>query len=198
MRSHTATALLLCLLACGSALAQSHRCSSNGRTYYSDRPCNGDTKLQMYGPAPSYADRRAERYADRHTPSAIPRAQEHVKHLSPACASISEAIRTGPARGVRGDVVRGLHEEYRQKCSMEDQDARAQVHQEMNDQRQTQVAQREMSVAEKQQAKERAERCGGMRDVIALKRKREAELNAKEVGALRSLEKTYNEVCLAR
>lgn len=68
----------------------------------------------------------------------------------------------------------------------------------MKNQRQTQVAQRESGLADKQQAKERADRCNGMRDVIALKRKREAELNAKEVEALRSLEKTYNEVCLAK
>lgn len=200
MRSHTVTVVLLCLAASGSALAQSHRCSSDGRTYYSDRPCNGNTKLQMYGPAPTYPERRAERHADRYSPStsAIPRTQEHVQYLSPACASISEAIRTGPARGVRGDVIRGLHDEYRDKCSVEDQDARAQVQQQLHNQRQNQLAQREMSAAEKQQARERAERCGGMRDVIGLKRKREAELNPKEVEALRNLEKTYNEVCLAR
>ena len=35
-------------------------------------------------------------------------------------------------------------------------------------------------------------------DVIALKRKREAELNAKEIEALRSLERTYNDVCISR
>ena len=174
-----------------TAAAQSHRCSSGGQTYFSDRPCNGETKLQAYGPA---------RTSAQSTPTLRdpPRAQEHVKYLGSGCASISEAIRTGPSRGVRGDVIQGLHEEYRQKCSMEEQDARAQVQRDNGLQRQTQVAQREGSLSERQQAKERADRCNGMRDVISLKRKREGELNAKEVDALRTLEKTYNEVCITR
>lgn len=191
MRLHALAAISLCL-ACTTVAAQNHRCSSDGRVYYSDRPCNGDTKLQMYGPARTYP----ERYSPS-TPG-VPKAQEHVKYLSPACASISEAIRTGPARGVRGDVIQGLHEEYREKCSIEDQEARAQSRQERNNQQQTQVAQRENTAAERQQARERADRCNGMRDVISLKRKRESELNPREVEALRSLEKTYNEVCLTR
>jgi hypothetical protein len=99
---------------------------------------------------------------------------------------------------VRGDVIQGLHEEYRQKCALEEQDARARVQQDIKGQRQVQIAQRDSSLADKQQAKERADRCNGMRDVISLKRKREAELNAKEVEALRSLEKTYNEVCVVK
>jgi hypothetical protein len=72
------------------------------------------------------------------------------------------------------------------------------VQQDIKGQRQVEVAQRDSSLADKQQAKERADRCNGMRDVISLKRKREAELNAKEVEALRSLEKTYNEVCVVK
>jgi hypothetical protein len=37
-----------------------------------------------------------------------------------------------------------------------------------------------------------------MRDVIALKRSRERQLNETEVAALRSLESTYNSRCLSR
>ena len=184
---------IVALMAAGAAQAQSYRCSSSGgQVYFSDRPCN-NTTLRMYGEA---RPAQPSRYAA--TPAGIPKAQEHVKYLSSACASISEAIRTGPARGVRGDVVRGLHEEYREKCSVEDQEARARVHQDLQNQRQTQVAARETALVDRQQARERGERCNAMRDVVALKRKREPELNTKEVEALRSLEKTYNEVCLGR
>ena len=121
-----------------------------------------------------------------------------MKYLSPDCASISEAIRTAPARGVRGDVVSGLHEEYRQKCAFEDQDARKQWQQEESQSRQVQLAQRESAQSARTQAAQAQDQCNGMRDVIALKRKREASLNDKEVEALRSLESTYNQRCVAR
>ncbi len=191
MRLSLLVGIVACMAA-GAAHAQSYRCSSGGQVHFSDRPCN-NASLRMYGearPAP------APRYPS--APSGIPKAQEHVKYLSSACASISEAIRTGPARGVRHDVIRGLHEEYREKCALEDQEARARVQQDQQNQRQTQVAERETALVDRQQARERADRCNAMRDVVALKRKREPELNAKEVEALRSLEKTYNEVCLGR
>jgi len=144
--------------------------------------------MQTYGPA-----RTAPQYTSM--PHAMPKAQEHVKYLSSACSSISEAIRTGPARGVKSDVMRGLYEEYRQKCSLEEQEARTQVHQDARAQQQVHVAQRERGAADKREANIRADRCLGMRDVISLKRKREAELNAKEIDALRALERTFNEVC---
>jgi len=187
--------LLACILivlsvASAPAAAQSYRCSAGGQNYYSDRPCNASTRLQSYGPAPTYP---------RYTPTlpGVSKAQDHVKYLSSGCASISEAIRTGPARGVRSDVIQGLQEEYRQKCAVEDQDARAQAQRDANVQRQAQVAERQQGAVQKQQAAELAARCSRMRDVISLRRKREAELNAKEVDALRALERTYNEVCLA-
>jgi len=186
--------IIICVLlgiASATASAQNYRCSSGGRTYFSDRPCNGETKLQTYGPVTTYPQ------YSKSVPG-VPKAQDHVKYLSSGCASISEAIRTGPARGVRGDVVQGLYAEYRQKCSLEDQDARARAQQDVDAQRQTQIAQRDSGAADKQTAKERADRCNGMRDVISLKRKREPELNVKEVEALRSLEKTYNAICVAR
>jgi hypothetical protein len=123
--------------------------------------------------------------------------QEHVKYLGSGCASISEAIRTAPARGVRGDVISGLQEEYHQKCSIEDQDARNQLRQEKSLQVQAGLAQRDGAINERKQAKVKSEQCAGMRDVIALKRKREKELNEKEVAALRDLERAYNDRCLA-
>ena len=125
-------------------------------------------------------------------------AQGHVKYLSPACADISEAIRTAPARGVRGDVVTGLHEEYREKCSLEDQDARRQLRQDEQMQQSEKVAQRDSIANERAQAQQRADQCAGMRDVIALKRSREKQLNETEVAALRSLEGNYNSRCLSR
>jgi hypothetical protein len=193
-----AAALAGCAIAGASApaVAQSYRCASGGTIYYSDRPCSGRPpgKLTVYGPTRN--DAAVTTYS---APS--PRAgkmQEHVKYLSPQCASISEAIRTAPSRGVRGDAIAGLHEEYRQKCQVEDQEARRQHGQDVAEDYQRQRAERTAAANERKQAQARADQCTGMRDVIATKRAREASLNPTEVDALRALERAYNERCIAR
>lgn len=187
-------AIVCCLFGVGTASVVSaapYRCTVNGQVYYSDRPCAGQTQLQALGPVRTYPQPTPYR-------PELPKAQDHLKYLSSGCASINEAIRTGPSRGVHRDVMQGLHEEYRQKCSAEDREARTRVRQDQMRAEETQQAQRELSRKEQQQAHIRSDRCDGMRDVIALKRKREAELNAKEIEALRSLERTYNDVCISR
>jgi hypothetical protein len=149
------------------------------------------TQLGAYGPT------APQTYTPYSAPVPdAPRVQDHVKYLGSACASISEAIRTGPTRGVRSDVLRGLQEEYAQKCSVEDQDARRQAQQDKSREFQAKVAERDGVARERQQVKARLEYCDGMRDVIGLKRKREPSLNAQEVEALRDLEKAYNSRCL--
>jgi len=188
-------AVVALLLAVPSVYGQTYRCSSGGSTHLSDRPCNDASKAQlgMYGPSRSAT---ATPYSSQ-LPG-VPRAQEYVKYLPSGCASIVEAIRTAPARGVRGDVVRALQDEYSQKCSLEDQDARNQLRQEKSQQQQIKLAERDGAVKERQQMQMRADQCGNMREVIALKRKRESDLNPMEVGALRDLERAYNERCISR
>ena len=185
---------LALLLGTTAAHGQTYRCSSGSGTYFSDRPCaaGAPAKLGAIGPvrapAPAYSPP---------LPGA-PRAQEHVRYLGAECASINEAIRTGPSRGVRYDVVYALQDEYRQKCGLEDQDARRQARDDEVKQLQTQVAQRDSAKAQRRQTEAQSAQCLGMRDVISLKRRRESQLNAKEVEALRDLERSYNERCLTR
>jgi hypothetical protein len=150
----------------------------------SDRPCSTatDAKLGGYGPLGATP---TSPYAIRVAP--VAKAEDHVKYLGSGCASISEAIRTGPNRGVRMDVIQGLREEYRQKCAIEDQDARSRARQDATAEQATKLAQRDVAQSQQQQAKAKADQCAGMRDVIATKRLRERDLNATEVAALRSL-----------
>jgi hypothetical protein len=193
MRSRFIPFIAILTLAASAAQAQTYRCTSGGATYFSDRPCGAAAPAQLRAIGPT----RATTPYVAPLPGA-PKAQDHVKYLSPDCASISEAIRTAPARGVRGDVVGSLHEEYRQKCALEDQDARRQANQEQVQAQQVKLAQRESAHSARVQAAQAQERCAGMRDVIALKRKRESALNDKEIEALRSLEATYNQGCVGR
>lgn len=196
MNNTVSRALVLALfILAPAAHAQTYRCSSGGSTRISDRPCadSNRTQLGMYGPARSAAP---ESYSA--ALPAAPKAQEHLKYLPSGCASIVEAIRTAPARGVRGDVVRALHDEYNQKCSLEEQEARNLLRQEKADKQQVKVAERDGVMRERQQSRVLADQCASMKEVVALKRKRESTLNPMEVGALRDLESAYNARCLTR
>ncbi len=189
-------AALAGVIAADAAQAQSYRCSSGGTIYYSDRPCSG--------PPPSKLGAYAGSSRQGTLPpgyGGLPRAgkpQEHVKYLSAECADISEAIRTAPTRGVRGEVVSGLREEYQQKCALQDEEARRQHGQAERERSDRQRAERDSLALQRDEARRQGEQCKGMRDVIALKRSREASLNDTEVAALRSLEASYNARCLGR
>lgn len=182
LRKPTTSLVVICFISVASAAkAQMYRCSSGHGTYLSDRSCTSSSAPLYASPSPS-----------------APQAHEHIKYLSPTCASISEGIRTGPARGVKWDVIQGLHAEYREKCALEDQEARSRVSQEKSAQHKEAVSQREARVRLQQDMQAQVARCASMRDVITLKRKREHELNPTEIQALRNLERTYNEQCLQR
>jgi hypothetical protein len=183
------------LIATPTAYGLTYKCNFGAGSYLSDRPCNGtnSTQMNMYGPTRSGTNIPYSSQLPR-----AARAQEFVKYLPSGCATIIEAIRTAPTRGVRGEVVRDLQEEYNQKCSIEDQDARNRLQQEKQQQQQTKLAERDGARNENLQSKLRTDQCRSMRDVISLKRRRENELNSTEVGALRNLENTYNERCITR
>lgn len=183
------------LLAGAAAQAQTYRCSNGGAVYYSDRPCTGAPAAKMG----AYGDARAQNAVPvLRTPPRPGKPDEHIKYLNPACADIAEAVRTAPARGVRSDVVSGLRDEYREKCSLQDEEARRQHQQDVQAKRGQQRAEREALALQREQAQKQAAQCNGMRDVIALKRSREASLNETEIAALRSLESSYNGRCLGR
>lgn len=183
-------------IASGAVQAQAYRCSNGNVIYYSDRPCAGapPSKMGAYGDGSRQATLPPGS-------SYLPRAgkpQEHVKYLSAECADIAEAIRTAPARGVRGDVVSGLREEYQQKCTLQDEEARRQHRQDERDRNNQLRAERDSLTLKRDETRRQAEQCNGMRDVIALKRSREKSLNETEVAALRALEGSYNSRCLSR
>ncbi len=191
----TRAAVLVALLPALGVHAETYRCRSGSRAGYSVRPCAPPNYAKLGGYGPLGATPTSP-YAIRVAP--VAKAEDHVKYLGSGCASISEAIRTGPNRGVRMDVIQGLREEYRQKCAIEDQDARSRARQDATAEQATKLAQRDVAQSQQQQAKAKADQCAGMRDVIATKRLRERDLNATEVAALRSLESSYNERCVAR
>jgi len=180
-------------LAADTTFAQSvYRCKSGNSTFVSDRPCPAGTgsTLGVAGATPTYGSPTQASSYQR--PSETP---EHTRYLSAACADISEAIRTGPSRGVRGDVLSGLHREYREKCADEDQAARQRVYEEQrrqrDDKRSAQAAERQ----QQQQARLTQEQCSEMLRILAGKRQHAAAMNEGERGDLQRFEANYAERC---
>lgn len=194
MRALFALACAL-LFTAGTASGQTYRCSSGSTTYLSDRPCASNSSNKFGGYGGSRAGSGTSYFPP--TPGA-PKAQAHVKYLGAECGSINEAIRTGPSRGVRRDVIDALQQEYREKCSLEDQDARKQAQEDSAQVVQARLTERDNLKNQKRQAEVRSAQCLGMKDVIGLKRKRESQLNETEVQALRNLEQAYNQRCLSQ
>jgi len=174
------------------AFAQAYRCGgSGGSPYYSDRPCAAaSAQIRSYGPVP------ASQYFHAGS-SSLPKAPEHLKYLRSECASINDAIRTAPSRGIGHGVISDLHDEYNRKCAEDDQRARSLLAQEQSRQSQARSQVQDQATRQLAQARAQSQQCDAMRDVITLKRRREAALNPTEVAALRSLEAAFNQRCLA-
>jgi hypothetical protein len=167
-----------------SAWAQStmYSCRSTNGSYMSTRPCppvadnaDGSTRIRVYGSSENsqpYRDTtRTPSYSSGYLP-APPRAEKHLEYLSPRCAEVAEAIRTGPARGVRGDVINELHREYRANCAEEDRDARTRAQQRESAVRDQPQSQQRMAVAAKEQSNFEHEQCQEMLRILTAKRKR--------------------------
>jgi hypothetical protein len=184
---------LLWLIGPGVALGQTYRCSSGASVYYSDRPCGQAPtgRLGSYGPMEPSSSRYVQGYSLQ-----VQRAPDHFKFLTAPCAELNDAVRTAPSRGVTGQVLSDLTDEYRRKCADDDQAARQMLYKEQREQRHARESERALAAQQAAATRSQMQHCEGMRDVIGLKRKREANLNPSEVAALRTLEASYNERCL--
>lgn len=207
-------AVAMCLLGSGATVGPAHG-GGLGCTWgsYSARPCGPTGVVSPSGaitpsttPAPSINSGRmggagpvspSARYGASPSPwqgtqqATVVRAPEVQRYLSPACAQLSDAIRTGPARGLRWDTIAQLREEYRGKCREDEDQAR-------QDLRQAQVQQREAQQAE-QQARQRQvqdrSRCQELQRILVGKRRRIEGMGEGERHDLERSEAAYAERC---
>jgi hypothetical protein len=121
----------------------------------------------------------------------VVRAPEVQRYLSPACAQLNDAIRTGPARGLRWDTIAQLREEYRGKCREDEDQAR-------QDLRHAQVQQREAQQAEqvaRQRLVQDRSRCQELQRILVGKRRRIEGMAEGERHDLERSEAAYAERC---
>lgn len=179
-----------------SASAQTpYRCSSGGSTYLSDRPCGTDGTGKLGGYCPE-----APRYAapvTSYMPS-VGKAPDHLAYLSPACASLNDAIRTGPARGLKSQALAELHAEYRTKCSEDEAEAHQKLSRERADQRSARRAEQASQQAEQTRASREREQCQELLRILHGKRQRLGEMSPGEKSDFERSDANYHARCAPR
>lgn len=185
--------LLSALVATNKATAQSqpqYRCTSaSGGTYWSDRPCSGKMGQLGGGGDTTQAYRAPTPRVQR-----MPEAPAHQNYLTAACAELSEAIRTGPSRGLGYDTISALRREWQERCQEDEQDARKQLSQARREERDRKVAEKAAVQRAATERQDEADRCALMRKNLATRRER-PNPTAGEQADLQRFEATYRERC---
>ena len=162
-----------------------------GTVFLSDKPCASPSPS-----APSFGHIGPSRTSNVAPPSYVPpmsKQQAYVKYLGAGCTSLNDALRTAAVRGVGGNELRDLRQEYANKCMLEDLTARSK---ELGTVLGDQVQRYKSEASARDEAQRHATQCSGMLDVLRTKRSRVAGMDDDEKAALRSLEASYNERCL--
>jgi hypothetical protein len=175
-----------------AAFAQTmYRCTNGAGSYLSDRPCSAPVRgtLGAYGPA---TERPA--YGQNYTPT-LDRAPEFLPYLSPECAQLNDAIRTGPARGLKSGAMSELHLDYRQRCVEDEQQARQRLSQVKNEQRDGRRQAQAQVSGEKARATLTSEQCYETLRILAARRKRADTMSPGERSDLDLFEVNYKARC---
>jgi len=174
----------LMALAAPLAVGQTmYRCSTGSGTFVTDKPCATTTAAQ----APAPAVERPK--------SAAATAQSIVPFLSPQCAQLNEAVRTGASRGLKREAINELLTNYRQRCAEEEQQAYLKIVQarvdDRTERRQAQAAQN----AEQTRVQISREQCAEMLRILTGKRSRVATMSEGERGDFERFEANYQARC---
>lgn len=189
MRWAVGVAMVACVPA---AFAQTmYRCSNGASSYLSDRPCSAPVRgtLGVYGPTPERPS-----YNQNYTPS-MNKAPEFLPYMSPECAQVNDAIRTGPARGLKSMAMSELIADYRQRCSEDEQQALQKLYQVKTEQRDGRRQAQAQVSGEKARATLSAEQCYETLRILAARRKRADAMSPGERGDLDLFEANYKARC---
>ena len=161
------------------------------------RACWPSTRLALGCLAVGLALPVAAQYGRYHPPTE--NTSDTNRYLSPACATLNDAVSAAQRQG-NWTNANAARQEFQRKCADEMQEAMSKRWQQQEGERERFREQKRQAELSREQAALLAQQCEGMRDVIALRRKRERDnaLNPAEVTALRGLEGNYNERCLRR
>ena len=115
-------------------------------------------------------------------------------YLSPRCASLSDAIRSATARGLRHDTIKQMHNEYYNQCSEEENQANVRLYQERNDKRRQVTIDKANANLDKERAIQHQQQCAESRRILLTKGAR-TDLNDGEKNELRRFEDNFRNRC---
>jgi septin family protein len=125
----------------------------------------------------------------------VGKAPEHLAYMSAECASLNDAIRTGPARGLKSSTMSDLYTEYRRKCQEEESAAYQRLAQQRSEDRQERQTHEKALQAQVSQAQRSREQCDELLRILAAKRRQAEGMNAGEKADLQRFEASYNARC---
>jgi len=163
-----------------------YACTVDGRTVYSTAPCVR-SGVVYYGPARSQS-------SDETPIPKIGPAPANLQYLSPRCASLSDAIRTGPARGLKYDAVSQLQRDYDQQCSENENEAYNQMRQERKNKQKQLTEANEAQSKDMERTQVQQQLCGESKRILLKKRAR-TDLTDGEKADLRRFEENYLSRC---
>lgn len=183
--------------------AQMYRCVNGGSSYYSDRPCmSAAPKVDKFGSLGPVTETSSSSSSYRESSSRYyrepsqERAPDYQKYLSGTCASMLDAIRTAPSRGLKYDVIRDLRNEYEQKCYEEDRMARRKQYEESGEESRQKAGTYVAADKAKQELARLQTQCNAMRDVLASKRRQLDTMKPGDRANFDTLEKSFNDRCI--
>lgn len=168
-----------------------YRCGTGSRAYITDRPCEtgGKAELGVIGPVSQYPT-----YNQNYTPS-MGQAPDILPYLSPACAEMNDAVRTGPTRGLKSVAMAELTANYRRQCGEDEQLAHQKLYEAKRDQREQRIQAQRSATAEQQRARLSVDQCSQMLGTLASRRKRVASMTPGELQDLELFETNYRSRC---
>lgn len=182
------------------ASAQTYRCVSGGTTYIADRPCQPvspqSNKLVSVGSLKSPSTYTSSQSSYYRGSSQLEQAPAHQKYLSGACASMADAIRTAPTRGINYQVISDLRREYDQKCKEEDRLARTQTYEDERRESAEKVKQLESAKDARTAHAQVEAQCNAMREVLASKRAKFDSMTPGEKTNFQTLQSSFNDRCV--
>jgi Domain of unknown function (DUF4124) len=181
-----------------AAAQTAYKCTRDGSTYYSDRPCPGDgktvTTVQPTQPAQGSTPPRSRRGgADQ---------QELLRYLGPHCRGKATNILWLQQQATRADDDSRMHQrleqelmDYNENCAADEQQALEKMSRKSNEVRERERAQQEAERAAQQQLTLSLAQCTEMRRIRDQRRSQLATLTAGERGDFERFEANFASRC---
>ena len=171
-----------------------YRCTTATASWTSDQPC--DFSRPRIGAAVNTG--RAPPLPTKVPSTEVPatgRAAEYLSYMSVPCAELAEAVRTGPARGLRADTMSDLQNDFRKRCSEDEQRAKQRLSVAQQRQRDQVAARQTAEQAEQSRSAATREQCDEMLRILHSRRQRASTFNSGEKADLERFDSNYRSRC---